>query len=439
MSTLIYIGLPQRIEDKANNNNLRDSLVKDLKKYYSYPIDIKFYQGDDPKVIVKVMNAPKYPNTEADITKTIEDCVKRIYSTETIVNLDYSRMNPNFKPSLVSEGASTLTSPVLPSSPASTNGSANNKKSDEFDYEKLSQNYQSVAPHFSFNQVILPVKTVEQIIEAVSIIKVEDKVFDEWGLRSIIPTATSAISFYGAPGTGKTMAAEAIAQKLGKKILKATYADIESKYHGEGPKMVKAIFRSAERDDAILFLDESDSLLSKRLTNVTDGSAQAINSMRSQLLISLENFRGIVIFATNLVINYDKAFISRLINIEFPRPDAECREKIWKQHLIGGEGTTRLRIPLCDDVDIRKLAHDYDFTGREIRNSVKKACVTVAMNNRDRVTQNDLIVASDKTKEETEKVLQSNDHTKSSINGVQDDIIKKTIQQKLDASNLGNR
>lgn len=89
--------------------------------------------------------------------------------------------------------------------------------------------------------------------------------FDEWGLRSIIPNASSAISFYGPPGTGKSMAAEAIAENLGKKILRATYADIESKFHGEGPKMVKAIFRAAERDDAILFLDESDSLLSKRL------------------------------------------------------------------------------------------------------------------------------------------------------------------------------
>ena len=453
MGTLIYIGLPQRIEENAHNN-LRRSLAKDLsaslKEYYSYPIDMQIYQqSDDPKVIIYVMNGSKYPNTEADISKTIEGCVKRVYDIEAKVRLNYSVINPNFKPSLVPEGSPTLTPPVLPPTPAdtiennssagefsgkNTSGSANNKKSDEFDYEKLSQNFQSVAPHFSFNQVILPQKTIEQIIEAVSIIEVENKVFDEWGLRSIIPTATSAISFYGVPGTGKSMAAEAIAQKLGKKILKATYADIESKYHGEGPKMVKAIFRSAERDDAVLFLDESDSLLSKRLINVTDGSAQAINSMRSQLLISLENFRGIVIFATNLVINYDKAFISRLINIEFPRPDTECRERIWKQHLIGGEGTTRLRIPLCDDININKLAQDYDFTGREIRNSVKKACVTVAMSNRDRVTQSDLIVASDKTKEEVEKVLQSNDHTKSSIGGVQDDIIKKTIQQKLNAS-----
>lgn len=97
--------------------------------------------------------------------------------------------------------------------------------------------------------------------------------------------------------------------------------------------MVKAIFRAAEKQDAVLFLDESDSLLSKRLTNVSDGSAQAINSMRSQLLICLEKFKGVVIFATNLVVNYDRAFLSRLINIEFPMPDQEARMEIWNRHI----------------------------------------------------------------------------------------------------------
>ncbi len=160
------------------------------------------------------------------------------------------------------------------------------------------------------------------------------------------------MSFYEPPGTGKTMAAEAVVSMLGKKIIRAAYADIESKYHGEGSKMVKAIFKAAERDDAVLFLDESDSLLSKRLTNVTEGSAQAINSMRSQLLISLERFKGIVIFATNLVVNYDKVFLSRLISIEFPMPDSEARKIIWQRH-IKGEG---IKIPLSDDVDTDTLA-----------------------------------------------------------------------------------
>jgi SpoVK/Ycf46/Vps4 family AAA+-type ATPase len=92
------------------------------------------------------------------------------------------------------------------------------------------------------------------------------------------------------------------------KIIEASYAHIKSMYHGEGPKNVEALFYAAQAQNAILFIDEADSLLSRRLTNVNQGSEQAINSMRSQLLICLERFKGVVIFATNLVQNYDPAF-----------------------------------------------------------------------------------------------------------------------------------
>ncbi|OOB76355.1 hypothetical protein AXF41_03215 [Clostridium haemolyticum] len=200
-------------------------------------------------------------------------------------------------------------------------------RNEEFDYEKRSKMYVPVEPLYSFDRVILPKEVIDKIEESLSILQYEDKVFNEWGLSDIQPHPSSAISFYGPSGTGKTMAAEAIAQKLGKKILKVSYADIESKFHGEGPKMVKAIFLAAQKEDAVLFIDEADSLLSKRLTNVTQGSEQAINSMRSQLLICLEEYRGIVIFATNLVVNYDQAFLTRLISIKFIEPDIECREK----------------------------------------------------------------------------------------------------------------
>lgn len=138
-------------------------------------------------------------------------------------------------------------------------------------YIRLSRNYTANPPRYTFDQVILPKKGLEQIESTIGVLQVAPKVSDEWGFRAIIPTASAALSFYGHSGTDKSMVAEALATRLGKKILMATYADIESKFHGEGPKMVKAIFVAAEREDAVLFLDESDSLLSKRLTNVSTG------------------------------------------------------------------------------------------------------------------------------------------------------------------------
>lgn len=410
----IFIGVRENLPQEKLNS-ICNGLIHHLKKYYGdFSVrDFSFYLSPNSYKI-HVMDSAKFYGQDDNIKNDIINVFGRLFPSDSVaINLNYAKFDPNFDPiskanrDRISKNYNKHADEDIKSDNAQTNGLSNPKKSEEFDYDKLSENYHAEEPRYSFDQVILPDDLKTRINEAVGTILVEHKVFDEWGLRTIIPNASSALSFYGPPGTGKSMAAEAIAQKLGKKVLRATYADIESKFHGEGPKMVKAIFRAAERDDAVLFLDESDSLLSKRLTNVTDGSAQAINSMRSQLLICLEQFKGIVIFATNLVVNYDKAFLSRLINIEFVKPDKEARHAIWYQHLKG-EG---LHIPLSDDVNIEELAEKYEFCGREIKNSVKDACVIAAIAQKDIVSQADLIKAADKTKVEYDKVMKAEDHT----------------------------
>ncbi len=422
----VYVAIPQAANCRQLDS-FRQKLAECLKVYYgAFEVDcVHTYRYDETYVSVLVMESAKFPDHDDEITADITKVTKSFFpSNKCAVKLNCAKNDPNFDPR-------SLQKTVTPKSSGKPEGETSGKKpSEEFDYERLSENYHSENPRYNFSQVILPEALKEQILEAVATIQVEEKVFDEWGLRSIIPNASSAISFYGPPGTGKSMAAEAIAQYLGKKILRATYADIESKFHGEGPKMVKAIFRAAERDGAVLFLDESDSLLSKRLTNVSDGSAQAINSMRSQLLICLEQFKGIVIFATNLVINYDRAFLSRLINIEFTVPDEKARKAIWQQHLIG-EG---LHIPLADDFNVDELAEKFVFCGREIKNSVKDACVTAALSGKDIVSQANLIKAAEKTKIESEKVIKTEDHTKAvKLSGKEGEELKSALQKKLDS------
>lgn len=441
----IYIQLSFDAYSSSDDllRTIGSEIIKDIGPYFKSHQKISFVNVPGQHgVRVYIMDNINYPDKERSVIQQIRNALSdRIHglSTEDIdVRINYAKMNPSFRPAVSGK------TPVQNAHPASVSQSkcqtqatgehpGRESGTDEFDYEKLSYNYIAEAPRYTFDQVILPQKTLDQIERAIGVLQVEHKVFDEWGLRSIIPTASSALSFYGPPGTGKSMAAEAIAARLGKKILSATYADIESKFHGEGPKMVKAIFMAAEREDAVLFLDESDSLLSKRLTNVSDGSAQAINSMRSQLLISLERFKGIVIFATNLVVNYDKAFLSRLINIEFTMPTVAEREKIWWQHLR----TDTVHVPLAQDVDIPVLSEIYEFCGREIKSAVKDACIATALDNRDVVTQADLIKACDITKEETLKVTKANDHTVSRaapLKAEQKDILIDAMQQKVDAS-----
>lgn len=420
-------------KDTAGRENDKKILENEIRKYYE-KLEIEIIGKNDlNKIEIYVMGKPKYDWPD-DIKQAIISSVIKCYGEDVrnsiLIKLNYSAFNPNFAP--VSDNFNDTN---INKNKTRMDNINMKEKDNEYDYEKLSYNYQAVEPRFSFDQVILPQSTLEQIEEAIGILEVEAKVFDEWGLRAIIPEATSALSFYGPPGTGKTMTAEAIANKLGKKILRATYADVESKFHGEGPKMVKAIFRAAERDDAVLFLDESDSLLSKRLTNVSDGSAQAINSMRSQLLISLESFKGIVIFATNLVVNYDKAFLSRLINVEFINPTCVERKKIWWNHLK----TDKVHVPLADDVDIDYLAENYELCGREIKNAVKNACVSAALRKKDIVSQQDFIDASMKLVEERTRVNMAKDQTQIGEDSVPDGrkiLLKEALQNKIDSKKI---
>ena len=401
----IYVCLPAKAPAPEQ---LRKYLHSALTKFYGrFPeSDIEFLTSPDANITVYVMEKAPRITDDSQIIRSIA----QILGDTASVKLNYQHLNPDFRP----DSAPKIQTQSQPK---------DSTKLEEFGYKKLSLNYHAETPHYSFEQVILPEDTRSKILEAVATIQVETKVFDEWGLRTIIPYTASAMSFYGPPGTGKTMAAEAVAHMLGKKIIRAAYADIESKYHGEGPKMVKAIFLAAEREDAVLFLDESDSLLSKRLTDVRSGSEQAINSMRSQLLMCLEQFRGIVIFATNLVVNYDRAFLSRLISIEFPVPDKTARKSIWDKHLRG-EG---MNIPLSDDVDTDELAEKYTFCGREIKNAVKDACVTAAMHEKDSVTQSDLLRACEKVKTESENLAKADDHTQTTLKAI---LQKKVDQQQ---------
>lgn len=245
-------------------------------------------------------------------------------------------------------------------------------ESGEFDLESRAEQYQPQEPLWSLEQLVAPENLLEELRTAISLVRLEPLVFDDWGLRGIEPFPRSALNFHGGPGTGKTLAAHAVASALNKPILVASYAQIESKYHGDGPKNVEALFHAARTQEAVLFIDEADSLLSRRLTNVTQGSEQAINSMRSQILICLERHKGVVIFATNLAENYDRAFESRIRHIHFPQPDHIARTLLWKMHLPE-------KLPLHPDVEPLSLARlSEGFCGRDIKNAVVNAALTVA-------------------------------------------------------------
>ena len=265
-------------------------------------------------------------------------------------------------------------------------------REDESTTEERAQRYRAQQPQFDFGQLVLPVGVADQLMTAVEAIRLRSLLYDDWGLRAIEPSPSTALNLHGPPGTGKTLAAHAIAARLGMPILLAGYAELESKFHGDGPKNIKAAFHAAAQQNAVLFVDEADSLLSRRLTDISQGSEQAINSMRSQIILCLDQFDGVVIFSTNLVANYDKAFESRVRHFQFPLPDHAARQAIWKTLLVP-------TLPLAPNVDCEELTKLTDgFSGRSIKLVIIAAAERAALAGATLVQMADLGIAIEQAK-----------------------------------------
>lgn len=209
--------------------------------------------------------------------------------------------------------------------------------------------------------------TLSQIRAMVTRVRHHRLLYEEFGLAEIDPHGgRTAMNFYGPPGTGKSLAAEAIAGELGLGIIRVNYAEVESKYVGETPKNIKAAFAKASQTGALLFFDEADSILGKRLTNVSQSTDHAVNVSRSVMLLELDRYAGVVVFATNLASNYDPAFTRRILgHVAMPLPDEVTRLTLWQQHI-----PSRLPHKLTTD-DWRQLAAESEgLAGGDILNAV---------------------------------------------------------------------
>jgi len=259
--------------------------------------------------------------------------------------------------------------------------------------------FQAVSPKFSMERVCLPQKVRELMLSSVSALQHERLIFEEWGLSEIQAVPRCALLLHGPPGTGKTAAAHAIASWLSRPIVTATTGELESKYLGDGPKRVAAFFECARRQDAVAFIDEADTLLGRRMS-VSQGSERAANSMTSQLLIEIEQFRGVVVFATNMKKNIDEAFMTRVLSLEIPLPDAEQRRLIWERHLPS-------RLPVSH-VDIDQLATIEGVCGRDVRNAVMLAATRAASSRcRSPITQEDLLQALNAVRTSPEPAMEA--------------------------------
>ena len=232
---------------------------------------------------------------------------------------------------------------------------------------------ETVIPQRTLDDVVLPPATRRSLDQALAHVTQHDLIFNRWGLRERHPTSLAlAFNFAGAPGTGKTICAEAIAHALGRRLLIVRYDQVESMWMGETPKNIVTTFRLARKENAVLLFDEADSIASRRAVSLDHGFVRETNTAINVLLQEIERFNGVVIFATNLAANFDPAFERRIrTHVLFEMPGAHERERIWQLQL-------HARTPIAEDVDFRALAERYEASGGDIRNAVLKAAMGAA-------------------------------------------------------------
>jgi SpoVK/Ycf46/Vps4 family AAA+-type ATPase len=245
-----------------------------------------------------------------------------------------------------------------------------------------------VKPRFRLSDLVLAPSTQEGLEDALVELRHKDLMYRRWGLRKVVKkTKGLSLLFAGPPGTGKTMAAEAIAQELGRPLHIVNYAQMENMWVGETEKNIERVFANAFADDAVLFFDEADAVFFRRGSMTTPWMSRDVNV----LLSHIENFPGVIILATNLAKALDRALDRRIdIAVEFPIPDVAMRREIFRR-------CVPKQAPLAKDVNFQLIAEKYALSGGSILNVVRQAMRSaLRRGKRHRITQEDFVRAAER-------------------------------------------
>lgn len=221
---------------------------------------------------------------------------------------------------------------------------------------------QKIRPHYSWDDIVLPAEQLAQLQEVRNAVQYRPIVYQSWGFEQKLSLGKGLnILFSGPSGTGKTMAAEIVANDIGLDLYKIDLSSVVSKYIGETEKNLSRIFAEASTSNAILFFDEADALFGRR-SEVKDAHDRYANIETGYLLQKMEEYDGIVILATNLQNNMDDAFVRRMaFSVSFPFPGEDDRLHIW-------ERIWPLETPLSGDLDLGFMARQFRLAGGNIKN-----------------------------------------------------------------------
>ncbi len=225
----------------------------------------------------------------------------------------------------------------------------------------------------SFHELVLPAEQLQQIQELASQVEQRNRVYEQWGFGAKLNRGKGIAALFAGPsGTGKTMAAEVLANHLDLDLYRIDLASVISKYIGETEKNLRRLFEAAEAGGAILFFDEADALFGKR-SEVRDSHDRYANIEINYLLQRMEDYRGLAILATNRKSLLDQAFLRRLrFLVDFPFPSPADRSRIWQ-----GAFPAQAEVDTLDYTALGKL----EISGGNISNIVLNAAFLAAAQN----------------------------------------------------------
>ncbi len=239
---------------------------------------------------------------------------------------------------------------------------------------------------YTWNDLVLSDENVRQLKLIINQVKYKSIVGEEWGFfgKTAYGRGTCAL-FYGAPGTGKTMAVQVLASELGLNLYRIDLSQLVSKYIGETEKNISKVFERAKGINALLFFDEADSLFAKR-TEVHDSLDRSANAQTAHLLQQIENYDGITILATNLAMNIDDAFKRRFkFMVKFSFPSEVERLKLWKTILP-------VNAPCEENLELEFFAKKFELSGSSIKEILTNAAFLAAAEQR-KLSNEDIIEA----------------------------------------------
>lgn len=265
--------------------------------------------------------------------------------------------------------------------------------------DKLAQRVDAKA---TWDRLVLPSESLHLLQNIAAQVGQRHRVYDEWGFRKLMNRGLGISAlFAGESGTGKTMAAEVIANALGLDLYRVDLSAVVSKYIGETEKNLRRVFDAAEEGGAILFFDEADALFGKR-SEVKDSHDRYANIEVNYLLQRMEAFGGLAILATNLKKSLDQAFTRRLrFIVNFPFPGAEERQCMWKTAFPDS-------LPLAESLDYARLAK-FSLTGGSIHNIALNAAFLAAQAGAAGITMQHVLDATKLEYRKLEKTVNEQD------------------------------